>query len=263
MLPNTLYKYRKWDCKFHKNILLKNEIYFSSAVSFNDPFDSTIPIKYDQATKDQIYDYYLKHVSKVYKYHPKSKIHNIVDDCIKRGYYYQPTHQKWLRFFHQRKRFRDYGIFSTTPQKDNIIMWSHYSDSHKGFCIGFNTQKMLEFFKQNKILYSLHEITYCPNYPSFKPVGNSADDPLLDPLIIKSSNWKYENEYRFIWLSESNKNIKLKEGLISEVILGCKMPIEYKNEIKDIIFKKSQSIQLLESQIKEDDFGLNFNKITC
>lgn len=41
--PDIIYKYRSWNKKFHKDILLKNEVYMSSPNDFNDPFDCRIP----------------------------------------------------------------------------------------------------------------------------------------------------------------------------------------------------------------------------
>ena len=41
--PDIIYKYRSWNKEFHRNILLKNEVYMSSPNDFNDPFDCRIP----------------------------------------------------------------------------------------------------------------------------------------------------------------------------------------------------------------------------
>lgn len=56
-----------------------------------------------------------------------------------------------------------FGILSLTTKKDNLLMWSHYANSHKGLVIEFdlnndffNTQIDAEFFcgKLHKIEYS-------------------------------------------------------------------------------------------------------------
>ncbi|MBV9575704.1 MAG: DUF2971 domain-containing protein [Gammaproteobacteria bacterium] len=34
------------------------------------------------------------------------------------------------------------GILSLSSCNDSILMWSHYADFHKGFCIGFKTNSL-------------------------------------------------------------------------------------------------------------------------
>ena len=265
MFPKILYKYRSWDNPNHKKIIANNKIFFCSAKKFNDPFDATIPVRYDRSTKEQRYHYYLKHTSKVFQQLDQSKIQKIAAECLERGYFHQSFHQKWLRFFHQQKRFKDFGIFSLTGSRNNLVMWSHYSDAHRGFCVGFDTNKLLKHFekgsKAKRISCTLHKVKYEKKYPLFKPTGLSADDFAIEPLITKSSHWEYENEYRLILMTESNKSIQLEDGIIVKVILGCKMPSEHIKEIKKALMDKSQPIALYEAKLKAEDFELEFHEI--
>src|SRR5215213_4386959 len=36
-----------------------------------------------------------------------------------------------------RAKINEIGILSLTTSNDNLVLWAHYSDSHKGFVIGF------------------------------------------------------------------------------------------------------------------------------
>ena len=45
--PRILYKYASWDKEFHKKLLTHKEIFFPSALKFNDPFDSDIQFRID------------------------------------------------------------------------------------------------------------------------------------------------------------------------------------------------------------------------
>ncbi|EPJ44297.1 MAG: hypothetical protein OFPII_35920 [Osedax symbiont Rs1] len=44
--------------------------------------------------------------------------------------------------------FDMYGILSMTERIDNLLMWSHYADSHTGFVIGFDPSH--DFFDGTK-----------------------------------------------------------------------------------------------------------------
>ncbi|HBV6183205.1 TPA: DUF2971 domain-containing protein, partial [Klebsiella pneumoniae] len=46
---------------------------------------------------------------------------------------------KWYTINATRQQIMStYGIVCLTPNPDNYLMWSHYSASHTGFCIGFD-----------------------------------------------------------------------------------------------------------------------------
>ena len=47
-IPSILYKYRDWSNIYHKKIITENQIFLSSQNGFNDPFDATIPFRYDE-----------------------------------------------------------------------------------------------------------------------------------------------------------------------------------------------------------------------
>ena len=62
-IPKTLYKYRIWDevgqeKQLSRRILTDNEVYLASPDQFNDPFDGSLPFKYnkEELTKDDSYD---------------------------------------------------------------------------------------------------------------------------------------------------------------------------------------------------------------
>ncbi|MBL7103181.1 MAG: DUF2971 domain-containing protein [Bacteroidales bacterium] len=39
-----------------------------------------------------------------------------------------------------KKQNDHYGILSLSAKWDNILIWGHYAEKHKGFCIGFNEE---------------------------------------------------------------------------------------------------------------------------
>ena len=38
----------------------------------------------------------------------------------------------------------DFGIFCLTPDPVNVLMWSYYGDSHRGFSIGYSTAYLVK-----------------------------------------------------------------------------------------------------------------------
>lgn len=79
---------------------------------------------------------------------------------------------------------------------NNVLMWSHYGDEHRGFCIKYRLSK--HFIKEeendfNKHMY-LKKIEYTNDNVS---IGVSSLNSTLG-FATKHRNWKYEKEVRLI-----------------------------------------------------------------
>src|SRR5689334_12905182 len=46
---------------------------------------------------------------------------------------------KHLTHFHRRNSVSDYAILSLSKIRNNLLMWAHYCDSHRGFVLGFDS----------------------------------------------------------------------------------------------------------------------------
>jgi hypothetical protein len=118
------------------------------------------------------------------------------------------------------KRYVDFkmswnkGIVSLSGCKDNLLMWSHYSNEHKGGVIEFTFEIELErhsrtpvqrgFFKtlaDNNYQYG--EVKYKKNRTIDTSMldgeGYKLTSQIIDRLaFVKSNDWMYEEEHRFL-----------------------------------------------------------------
>lgn len=122
----------------------------------------------------------------------------------------------------------EYGVISySASHKDfnphpehNVLMWSHYGDSHKGFCLVFDVEKVPHKIRAVHYRDSLPDLNY------------EEEENFLEILITKSTGWKYESEYR-----EFNKvgNIGVPfPGELVEVIFGCRTTIQDMNFLMNL-----------------------------
>lgn len=89
-------------------------------------------------------------------------------------------------------------MLSLTKKRNNGLMWSHYTDSHKGLVIGFDSN--CEFFqpKKGRTIYGLREVKYS------KIRENAFTNDLFNEIekehekffFTKSIDWEYEKELR-------------------------------------------------------------------
>ncbi|WP_379953215.1 DUF2971 domain-containing protein [Dokdonia sp. R78006] len=218
--------------------------------SFNDPFDCRIPENYHllntQEKIDQFMEYIeSKHEDKLSKL-TKSDIEKISNNFKKRFKNPEEVQQNHQNHFF--KQINDcYGIFSLSKKWNSLLMWSHYGNNHKGFCIGFREDLM----RKSSLFGAGFEVNYTTKFPERNPLKRI--EPIQDSFLQlghKASEWKYEEEFRLInlkleGLTKKDRIIKYPDEFISEVILGIEISENDKAEILKICnLKKIKVFQL-------------------
>lgn len=91
---------------------------------------------------------------------------------------------------------KKFGIYSLSQTYKNELLWAYYANSHKGFCIEYN----FDIFKKYQLNdESLCEVKYQNNLPIITINDIHNNQKLVQKLLgTKSSNWKHEQEVRFI-----------------------------------------------------------------
>ena len=101
--------------------------------------------------------------------------------------------------------FNSLGVCSFSRARKNQLMWAHYADEHKGFCIGFNGSNLLN----NEPVIKAIDVIYQADLPQPNVIGNfrqkdnslvgTIDSNALHEIIrTKYTYWKYERETRLI-----------------------------------------------------------------
>jgi hypothetical protein len=92
--------------------------------------------------------------------------------------------------------YTEHGIISFTEEKDNLLMWSHYADEHRGIVVEFDC--LHPFFNsnlgdgENSSVGKLHRVMYR------KSRLNKVNSHLMEPYFHKSNEWAYEKEHRLL-----------------------------------------------------------------
>ena len=189
-IPQPLYKYRVWEepCKekqFQRRLLTDRELYLASADQFNDPFVAAIPFKYkdEDLTPDNVFLKLLKTGKQRWPGILEKDLHRRafqeqMSGKFESGQYWKESYQEF-----KEDNAKNFGILSLTSKKDHLLMWSHYADSHKGFCVGFDKYVLYELTGG-----TLAVVQYEKELPK---VGIFDDDAgkLLRLLITKSVDW--------------------------------------------------------------------------
>lgn len=231
--------------------MLKNrEFYFSDPKHFNDPADCRIGI-YD-ALKTAVNlaekeDSTVK--SKLQQLGALDNLFRQIENDVKRS-----------------------AVFSLSREENNVLMWSHYADSHKGFSVGFSLSN--EFTKYNKenAIIGTEEVYYSKDNPFveyFIDFAKSAKPPewnefwlylLTMGLVAKSDAWKHENEVRIIRGMPGNVNYSPDE--LREVIFGLNLAPKKRQKIKNLLSGSDWNHVQMKEVIRERD-GFKLKVVTC
>lgn len=140
------------------------------------------------------------------------------------------------------------------------LLWSHYSDSHKGFCIGFEFD---EGFDGD--LGLSHEVRYAKNYPKIEPSlfarrDESTNIKLLEAtLATKSAEWGYEEEIRYIKISRDGGSgvYNFQKQKVKEVIIGACTTIENRSELINIIKDNMPWVSIYQAVLSPSKYELS------
>jgi len=245
--PKVFYKYYAFNKAFEirtEKIFSKNEIYFSMPEQFNDPFDSKVGISYE-GTEEQWINFldgwYRKNKPNLL---PKQRC-DMVNTCLSN----RNKIPEALSFSFLKKM----GVYCMSEINDDILMWSHYSEGHTGFCLIFDANN--EFFgRSQKIIYS-------KSYPNVNFFTNTQLEKTEAMLLTKAQHWDYEKEWRIIDHKDGPGIKHFTEKYFIGVIIGCRMPEENKQKIIKWCANRNPCPALYETKPKAREFGLDIIQI--
>lgn len=205
-----LYSFRRFN-EYSLSDLINKEITVSPSKNMNDPFDSIINLWSNE-----------KQLEKTCKEH---------------------KHVKNLSRSFDYFRIRSFCNGDTEDALNSLLMWSHYADEHRGYCIKYKLSK--HFIKQDENDSFEHMF--------LKPIIYRKDEDKVDisemttintdlAFATKHESWGYENEVRLIVYNPNKEDafygIPLdKDSCIEAIYFGCKCDPKTINTIKNLFSK--------------------------
>ena len=151
---------------------------------------------------------------------------------------------------------------------DDILMWAHYADSHRGVKIVFDTDLMSIISKNiEKVIYRKKQSIY--DYKLYYLAKNEKMKKSLKNMWrTKSSLWKHEREWR--WLLHIGECIfedkhyfkEISPRSIKEIYFGCDINLKDKQAYCDLLEGEELChVKIYETQIGKFSYDLRYEKI--
>ncbi|PJJ84673.1 DUF2971 domain-containing protein [Mucilaginibacter auburnensis] len=250
-IPKKLYKYHTVT-KYFLEGLTNNELWFSSPLDFNDPFDCKVNLKFGNDQKAV-----RKNFAKVF---PAERFSEIVDiDNFYQKLLDKPEMFQYLLNETTKLAFGDQlGVCCFSENRDHILMWSHYAGNHAGVCLQFNGAR------RGLIHDNILPVNYYDKYPVIK-LSNYKSDELktfyFQAICSKSDHWDYEFEWRAVVVG-GRKTYPYKPTDLTGIIFGVNTTKEDFSKIDTIIqTNKLDHVQYYQAEMSEKAYRLNIKKI--
>ena len=204
-----LYSFRKYS-EYSLQDLINNEITCVHPSKMNDPFDSLANYIGDPTRLNMV--------------------------CNKENHII-PQSQAFEHF-----TIRSFVANRKTYEEDdkivfNKVMWAHYADCHKGFCIKYKFKKdsFIQIDDTNRSFTRIIPIQYTD-----ENVGIDLTLNTNNSFAMKDICWKYENEVRLLHFEGNNNEkfygVKLGDCIsMDEIIFGYKCSEENKKTIANLV----------------------------
>lgn len=233
-IPQKLYKYHP--AKVGLSVLRNSRIRFTPPIEFNDPFDQNpahdvssptlLKLAADRAKIDfafrppgpitpRQYEKYLEAQTQVNYEHAQKVL-------VAEGHSMPSMYQK---MFSQR-----FGVYCLTEHASSLLMWAHYTESHKGCVIEMNLADKHQYTE----LRGLKKVAYHTE----RPLTGPDIDP-YESVYRKGMEWSYEDEWRMLAhvgdLPHKENEMwfdSLPPNTITGVYIGCKAPDQIVEEFR-------------------------------
>jgi hypothetical protein len=251
-IPAHLFKYRSLagrNLQLVRELIVGGSLWFSSPLAFNDPFD-TLPDVDVSGSPRQL----------------RKRVRGIVRDNrpnfsrqqrLRLAAEMEARPERDRKADLQRAVFEtvsDMAVCSFASRPDDVLMWSHYADHHRGLCVQIGTRN--DYFARSLPF----PITYQKERPSIPWLQDRPPEALLEALLTKADFWSYEREWRQV---ERTPGIRgLPAGAVEAVYLGCRSSQEDRAQVASWVKSLTWPVEVYVGRPSPKAFTLEFDKAT-
>lgn len=205
---NLLFKFTSVNLNLFR-MIVNSELWFSSFSKLNDPFEGQYVVEEMKLPSDEALKVFYKHDS-----HYQNSDFKI-DRRIKVVKANINLFYSDLNSYLKKEYFQKFKVACFSRVYDEILLWSHYADEHKGICLIFDKEALLNGLKESttdemessRVDYDTMkklQVSFTDKEPYKIRIENDED-----VIFRKLECWGYEKEFRIYFKKEfsSEQNI--------------------------------------------------------
>lgn len=258
-----IYKYLPFSTNSLKS-LINGELWFGVPKNQNDPFEGEfVTESYNSLPKPHMIEFF-------YQSYPELLNGDNIQDKINRIKDNQTVFQNDVYIILKKRLKEHYGISCFSYVKNNVLMWSHYTNSHKGFCVIFDKTLLKTTLKYPSfMLTGFEDIKYNKKLPVAELRIERERIGFVDEkgiLLKKLQSWKYEKETRLLAFYKhpsDERNIGFDKKSVTGIIFGERISIEDRNTIRNIITNDENYSHVKFYEAFKDFKSLKMKTVKC
>lgn len=175
----------------------------------------------------------------------------------------------------------------------SVLMWSHYAKNHEGICVEYDFKRLYSTLDKYDVLGHLFPVVYRNKRTQYRDLesltkslsmlrdairenivydGEEELTDLLPLLLIKSTDWDYEKEWRILYTKKQmydinddelyRMNIPLK--CVSAIYLGYRIDPEVKQNLIEISSRLSTVngfVPVFQAKLSPSGYGIEFAQL--
>lgn len=279
-IPTRLYKYKSFSVD-SLDLLVSDTLYFADPTTFNDPLDCNPSVLNNIKNVDMLNEILyklvkdnhqkeLKKAAEKIKYKgPKTfnkiellgenEAEKIINNIAHSVDFFYESYDLTTSEYIKKYLLKNYaiGVLSLAKNFDCPLMWSHYADQHKGFCIGYdvsvnNSIDIHPVDYEGKRFINTQQI-YDMLFSNNGQCKQAAKEEIEKVILLnKAPSWSYENEYRAI----SNQGLQDSQFRLSDVTFGLRFKESAKFSVIRALQSRLGEISFYEMSLCNDSFDL-------
>jgi len=306
--PSSLYRYRSFN-RHSLDLLKTDKIKLSRPTDFNDPFDCGLKMAAKDLPEDYIKEFVVPYTFNDLKqnygisnknYGKLIRSKNIVHDLAKfivktkmpnislkeRNKIIEEEKKSFIEGFLDPKFKEKIHVACFSETYESNLMWSHYANDHKGFCVEYNFK---ELGIEDPVTRFIFPVLYQKNIFDLKNylpdsnkefdnvlrsyMDNIKEEDILNGIklprsvdkrfnnmlvfynaLIKSEDWKYEKEWRYVFTVDTTEKKYLFIPKPKAIYLGAKISKKNFEEILKIVKDRNINVYKMETKNSEYSF---------
>jgi len=146
---------------------------------------------------------------------------------------------------------RNVGLFCLSAKPDHLLMWSHYSDSHSGICVGFDCESKDSPFRNAR------RVVYRSSYPVCRVFAEAPELIQEKGTFTKADDWSYEEEWRLVNFRDGACTKRFDPRFLKSVILGARISPDRAAEVVGLTRANFPHAVLLRAVLRKSAYGLD------
>lgn len=252
-IPQKLYKYYSINERLD-NVIKSGKCWFSRPSDFNDPFDCNLDVSIGNCDGEIMNNLGKSSMLQLLK-EELSNRSSEEKGAGERILSKPSLVKKIINEVHKYYINQNIGVYCLSEDPVNILMWSHYANSHKGICLEFDIKRG-GFFYNN-----LLPVQYRKYYPKFELSDYQDEENMMfamhqQAICTKSVLWKYEKEWRVI-ADDIFGYKKFDKQDITKVLFGAKTSDDDKKRILSLFETNGYTaVKYCQCQLSEHKYSL-------